>query len=402
MSDQANGIVSYYTALVPALEALGCRITILTYENHDERPDPRVISIMDSLNRRHAGRRLLDAVGARLNRATAWERPLQRALVESIHRAVDERGIELVQMEESFGWARGVISTASIPVCLRLHGPWFLNGAAIGVADDAAFRRRIAAEGAAIRAARFVTAPSLDVLERVRGYYRLPLDHAAVIPSTAPMTPDQEVWRLDQCDRNQILFVGRFDRMKGGDLIIEAFARVVRECPSARLCFVGPDADFRSSTGDRIRFVDYLERRIPHALESGRVAWLGRRPLADVSRLRARSMVTAICSRYETFSNTTLEAAVAGCPTVAADIGGIPSIIEDGRSGLLHHPGDASELAERILTLLKDPALAARLGRNARADALARLRPRIVAERYLDYFRRAIARHAGRPLANPC
>lgn len=394
--EAANGIVSYYSAMAPALEALGCRVTILAHEFHGDRPDDRVIEIQEASRRRGAARRLADAVEYRLNRSTGWERPIQRALVETIHKACSKRGIQILQMEESFGWARAAIAAAPVPVCVRLHGPWFLNGAAMGAAVDDAFRRRVAAEGAAIRAARFATAPSLDVLERVRAYYRLPLRDAAVIPSTASVPPDQAVWRLDDCDPDQILFVGRFDRMKGGDLMIDAFARVLRERPTTRLCFVGPDGGWRSDTGDSATFSAYLDQRIPGALDSGRVAWLGRQTLSKIARLRSRSIATVVCSRYETFSNTTLEAAAAGCPIVAADIGGIPSIIEHGRSALLHRPGDARDLADKLLILLQNPAQAARLGRHARADYLARLQPRIVAQRGLDFFRRVIALHESR------
>ncbi len=388
----ANGIVSYYAALAPALESLGCRVTILTHDLLG-RPDDRVFDIRDASRRRGAVRRLADSIHYRLSPSAGWERPIRRALIETIRKACATRGIQILQIEETFGWARAVIAASPIPVCLRLHGPWFLNGAAMGAPVDDAFRRRVAAEVAAIRAARFVTAPSLDVLDRVRAYHELPLMNAVVLPSTVPDLAEPSVWRLDNCDRNRILFVGRFDRMKGGDLMIDAFARVLRDLPSVRLWFVGPDGGCRLDSGETAEFPRYLESKIPGALESGRVVWLGRRPLSEVSRLRSRAMATIICSRYETFSNTTLEAAAAGCPIIAADIGGIPSIVEHDRSALLHRPGDAHDLAEKLLSLLQNPSLAARLGRHARAGYLARLHPRIIAERTLDFFRGAVALH---------
>ena len=93
-------------------------------------------------------------------------------------------------MEEAFGLAGWLQRAIPIPVCIRLHGPWFLNGAALGVPEDDAFRRRVALEGWAIRHASAVTAPSLDVLERTRTYYGLALEEALVIPNpTQPVDP---------------------------------------------------------------------------------------------------------------------------------------------------------------------------------------------------------------------
>src|SRR5262249_20946668 len=130
-------------------------------------------------------------------------------------RAVAERGIQILEMEETFGWARWLRPAVSIPICVRLHGPWFLSGAAAGVPDDDDFRERIREEGRAIRVADAVTAPSRAVLERVRDYYGLPLPEAEVIPNPTWPIPVPERWRLEGCEPNQVLFVGRFDRLKG-------------------------------------------------------------------------------------------------------------------------------------------------------------------------------------------
>ena len=136
-------------------------------------------------------------------------------------------------MEESFGWGQWVSKVTAIPVCVRLHGPWFLNGSVLGVPDDNKFRERVYEEGRAIRTAAAVTAPSRDVLEQVRGFYGLALPEAEVIPNPIWPVPVAERWRLEGCDPNQVLFIGRFDRHKGGDLIIEAFGRVLHDVPEA-------------------------------------------------------------------------------------------------------------------------------------------------------------------------
>jgi len=79
---------------------------------------------------------------------------------------------------------------------------------------------------------------------------------------------------LNDADPKRILFVGRFDRHKGGDLIIDAFGRVLANVPDARLWFVGPDRGYIDTNGRTWHIEEYLRDRLPGALESKRVEWL--------------------------------------------------------------------------------------------------------------------------------
>ena len=76
-------------------------------------------------------------------------------------------------------------------------------------------------------------------LQKPARFYGLELRDAEVIPN--PTGPATEHWRLDRADPWRVLFVGRFDRLKGGDLIIDAFARVLQEVPGTSLVrWAGP------------------------------------------------------------------------------------------------------------------------------------------------------------------
>ena len=293
-------------------------------------------------------------------------------------------------MEETFGLAGWLQRAIPIPVCIRLHGPWFLNGAALGMAKDNGFRRRVAREGWAIRQASAVTAPSLDVLEQTRAYYSLALEEAVVIPNpTYPVAP-AERWRLERCDPKQVLFIGRFDRHKGGDLIVDAFAKVLRAVPDARLCFVGPDVGLASDDGRRWDVAGYIDDRLPGARESGRVNVMGKVPNSKLDELRREAIVTVACSRYEVFGIASAEAMAMGCPIVAARVGGIREIIRDGIDGLLHNTGDTDDLAAKIVTVLTDPARAAELGRQAAARCEQHFYPAAVAAQTIAFYRQVV------------
>src|SRR5262249_34216264 len=154
--------------------------------------------------------------------------------------------------------AEALRQAVRIPITVRLQGPWFLNGTALGIPQDRAFRYRVAREEVAIRRAVAVTASSRDALEQTRRHYGVALQPAEGIPTPSGPVPAADRWRSEECEPATVLFTGRFDRHKGGDLIIEAFGRVLHAIPDARLRFVGPDRGLVDDAGrswDLERFV---------------------------------------------------------------------------------------------------------------------------------------------------
>ncbi len=206
-----------------------------------------------------------------------------------------------------------------------------------------------------------------------------------------PRIPASERWDPSGCDPNVILFIGRFDRHKGGDLIIDAFARVAERLPQARLRFVGPDVGLGGDDGRKWTITDYLNERLPDNSAHRRVEWLGRQPPAALSDLRRGAAVTVVCSRYETFGLTAAEPLVQGCPLVVTAAGALPEIVQDGINGLLCRPDDPEDLTDKICRLLNDPSLAARLGQRAMIDGGDWYDPGHLAEKFLKFYYRVVS-----------
>jgi starch synthase len=87
-----------------------------------------------------------------------------------------------------------------------------------------------------------------------------------------------------------------------------------------------------------------------------------------------------------------LEAMASGTPVIASRIGGLPEIVEDGVTGYLVRPGDVASLRERIADVLGDPAVAARLGLNARRLVATELSWERCAQRCLEVYRQLLDR----------
>jgi len=94
-----------------------------------------------------------------------------------------------------------------------------------------------------------------------------------------------------------------------------------------------------------------------------------------VPRLLAASDVFAMPSFEEPFGLVYAEAMAMKRPVVALDNGGTPEVVDHGKSGLLSSPDDLPALAANLLTLLRDPALRARMGEYGRKQVELRFSP---------------------------
>jgi glycosyltransferase involved in cell wall biosynthesis len=393
-----NGIVTSVATLSQTFKTMGHQVTILAGRVAEGASDDSVFEMQEPARSRSITRRLVDPVWYRVAPRSALRSAARHGLLRMVGRARAERQLDLIEMEESFGWARWIVQETSIPVCVRLHGPWFLNGSMLGVPDDREYQERVREEGRAIQSAHAVSAPSQNVLQQVRAFYGLELPEAEVIPAPTLPVAAGERWRCEDCDPKTVVFIGRFDRHKGGDLLIEAFRQVLDTVPEARLRFVGPDRGCTADDGRAWNLESFVRDRIPGALETGRVEWLGNDPLpfARLAEVRRQGMVTVVCSRYENFPLTVVEAMALGCPTVAANTGGIPEILRDGVNGLLHESGNATDIALKIIQLLKNQAEAAQLGRQAASDCERHFYPDVVAQRIIEFYRRVVAQAQSR------
>jgi glycosyltransferase involved in cell wall biosynthesis len=390
-----NGIVGYVANLKIGLEQHGVRAQVVTRSLLSEGTD--AVDAVPFWQHAPMPVRAWGAVLWRLRGDEAF-RPLyaRRTIVPALQHVVKTAGVDLVEMEESFGLARHVIEALNVPVVIKLHGPWFVNGKALGLDDQRASRRRVHDEGLAIAAAAGVSAPSQDILDQTRRYYGLEMPDASVIPCSIVTKPAAEHWRLDACDHKRLAFVGRFDRIKGGDTVIDAFALLAAADDQVTLDFVGPDRGVKDDAGRTWKLQEYIAHRVPAAFR-GRIHVHGPAAHHELDRFRRGAIVTIAPSRCETFCYTVAEAMAVGAPVVASRAGALPELIQPESNGLLCTAGDAADLARHVMTLLKDPSKAQRFGRQAAVDCQARYSPATVAQQTIAFYEKVIQRWSKGP-----
>lgn len=157
-------------------------------------------------------------------------------------------------------------------------------------------------------------------------------------------------------DRPIIGTLGSITWVKGIDLLIQSMPVVLKQFPKTRLLIGGdgPDHQRLSSLTTNLK--------LSHSIEL-----LGK----ITKRVNYyHSLKLYIQPSYsESFGMAPLEAMSAGIPTIASNAGALPEIIENYKNGLIFKKGNAKDLTEKIILLLKDRALCHKLSKNGRDRA---------------------------------
>jgi glycosyltransferase involved in cell wall biosynthesis len=154
-------------------------------------------------------------------------------------------------------------------------------------------------------------------------------------------------------ERPRAVFVGVLERYKAFDTLADAWRRAAPRVPGATLHLVG--------SGTLAPLAEGLVADLP-----AQTAWDERLPPEDVAAAMDASWLVCLPSRSEGLPRVALEAACRGRAIVGGNRAGIPDVVHDGANGLLVDPDDADALAEALVRILSDRALAERLGAAAR------------------------------------
>jgi starch synthase len=185
-----------------------------------------------------------------------------------------------------------------------------------------------------------------------------------------------------------VAFVGRVTRQKGLQVLLRAARRLA---PEAQLVLCAGQAD----TPELQAEVSGLAAEL-RAARSG-VIWIpGMLAKPEVIQILSHATVFACPSLYEPLGIVNLEAMACGTAVVASAVGGIPEVVDDGRTGLLVPPDDDATLATALNSLVADPARAAEFGARGRARAVAEFSWDSIAAQTAELYAR-LASAAPRP-----
>ncbi len=175
--------------------------------------------------------------------------------------------------------------------------------------------------------------------------------------------------------KTNILFVGRLEKRKGFEYLLEAYKLIKPEVPDCRLIQVGPGVRLRNK---------YEKRTRRHGIPE--VNFTGYSTYADLPRYyKTADIVCFPATGRESQGIVLLEAMAVGKPIIASDIDGYNSVLTDGVEGFAVPPKDIERLAEAILKLIKDKQVRQEMGSRGKNKAMEYDWP-IIARKLLDFY----------------
>ncbi|WP_139977509.1 D-inositol-3-phosphate glycosyltransferase [Nocardioides litoris] len=285
-----------------------------------------------------------------------------------------------------------------VPLVHSMHTMAKVKNAALAVGDTPEPAARLIGEEQVVEAADVLVANTdLEAKQLINLYDAEPARVEVVHPGVdlavfAPPADGPDGARaglgLDP-DAVVLLFAGRIQPLKAPDVLVRAVAVLLEQVPELRPRLVVPIVGGPSGSGlDRPTAlaalaaelgVDDVVRFVPPVTQS------------ELARWYAAATLVAVPSHNESFGLVAVEAQACGTPVVAAAVGGLTTVVGDGRSGLLvegHDPRDWARVLRRVVT---EPGLRDRLAAGARAQA-ACFSWDATAEQVLGVYRRARSR----------
>ena len=196
----------------------------------------------------------------------------------------------------------------------------------------------------------------------IQGLFGLPFNKINVIPNGINLTNfngierDYEFRRQYALDNEKIiLYMGRLVYEKGIQHLISAMPKILDNYHDAKLIIAGKGG-----------MIDELKAQVESMGISNKVYFTGYLDAKQVQKMYKCADVAVFPSTYEPFGIVALEAMLAGVPTVVSDVGGLNEIVEHGVTGMKSYAGNSNSIADSILALLYDHALAANVAKNAK------------------------------------
>lgn len=182
-----------------------------------------------------------------------------------------------------------------------------------------------------------------------------------------------------------LTFVGSFDKRKGLFELVNAAKSIINSFPNFTLNII---ADLSHENFPIIKSL---------CEEYGILSnfyFLGYRPHSEMVNILSNSLFYILPTYMDNSPNSLCEAMVMGMPCIASNVGGIPSLIEDGKNGLLVQKGNIKDLSEKMMLLITNKKLRENIGAQAAKDAYQRHYPSMVANQTISVYKEIIEAYA--------
>lgn len=269
------------------------------------------------------------------------------------------------------GWVgRSTKDIWDVPLVASFHTLGRVKNASLAPGDAPEPFARLAGEERVIAEADRLVAATPSERSQLVGLYGADPDMIRVVQPGVdhalfhPRPRDAARERLHLTGVRLALFVGRLQAHKGPDLAVRAVAEAVARDPATTRDLVLGVVGGPSGSGHGVDVARLLDLATTLGI-GDRVVFFPPQSQTRLADFYSAAEMVLVPSRSESFGLVALEAQASGIPVVAAAVGGLRYVIEDGTTGFLVDGHDPVDHADRIIELLRDRTEAERMGRAA-------------------------------------
>ncbi|APA88938.1 glycosyltransferase [Paraburkholderia sprentiae WSM5005] len=246
-----------------------------------------------------------------------------------------------------------------------------------------------------LKNAKHILANSNAILRDIEREYRFEIaaSRTTVVPHGIEDVPHIES-RRKKSDKINLLFVGRFEKRKGVDLLLSVLPALLKKYPNLAVKMVGenglPGNDGRTFTEA------FLAEHAGTKTIVDRMEFTGTVDNATLLSSYQDCDIFVAPSRYESFGLVLIEAMRFGKTCVGSRIGGMQEVIEDGKDGLLFQSDNAADLARVLDSIIADESLRVQLGKGARASFIDKFSTEVMCDHLAQFYAGQRTDKAGR------
>lgn len=384
--DGANGgAATFYLELSRALASIGHEVLVVTLTEGDERTELIEGVRVERIHFDESQYVNLQNLG--FVPFTAWYMSRAVHLQKHAARLLEAFKPDVLECHEH-GFFGLLLHSQKYPLIVRCLCPAFqsmvLNG------DDKRFpvdsHITAALEIAFLQGASALTTPSLNLAGIISKQTGISIEQFEIIKNPLAV---RESARAQESARGfpRLVFVGRVEKLKGCDLLIEAMPAVLESFPGASLTFIGEEA---ISASEDISFSQQLRMRADELGCAGSLTFAGLLPRDRLAEKVVQSDIAIFPSRYDSSPYACLEAMSLEIPVVASRVGGIPEYVEHGVTGLLFELDNSANLAQEIIRLCADANLRTRIAKAGKQSVLTMCNPGAVARETQKLYEKAL------------
>ena len=198
----------------------------------------------------------------------------------------------------------------------------------------------------------------------------------------------EKEWDINKIERHSIYVGNGYYALKGVHFVVEALPQLIKEYPDIKVYVAGYKPFDENDKRSFIKkgYGTYLKNLIDKLGVADHIVFTGPLKADEVAERLSRVNAYVLCSTIENSPNTLGEAMLVGTPCVAAYVGGVPDMAENGKEALFYRSDDPSLLAWNIKRVFDDDSLALELSQKGKKRASVTHNPSLNAQKLVEAY----------------